>query len=180
MSGGLAAAALLLGGGCSLSVVSIQDLSSKDALDVGLDANARAHLPGRQIKFFVDITNQSGRTLDLAKLKVELEAAPAKSPQAVTFREDWSFRWQTQVRLPPGKKITVPVVPERGVEFPIELLPQGDYGIVAVVNDRYRSRPYPLRVVRPDLEVEAPPAGWQAERRGGEEGGAGGEEGEDS
>ncbi len=49
--------------------------------------------------------------------------------------------------------MTIPVVPEKGVEFPLEILRAGDYDIVAVVNERFTSRPYPLRIVRPDLEA---------------------------
>ncbi len=49
--------------------------------------------------------------------------------------------------------MTIPVVPERGVEFPLEILSAGDYDIVAVVNERFTSDPYPLSIVRPDLEA---------------------------
>ncbi len=35
----------------------------------------------------------------------------------------------------------------------LEILSAGDYDIVAVVNERFTSGPYPLTIVRPDLEA---------------------------
>ena len=42
--------------GCA-SAVRISDLEADEVLEIGLDANARAHEPGRQIKFYVDVKN---------------------------------------------------------------------------------------------------------------------------
>jgi len=146
---------LLAACGCS-TAVPIDTLQDEGAIEVRLDANARMHQPGRKIKFFVDITNRSERSLDLAALNVELQArtdADARSGP-VRLRQDWTYKWEQEMLLPPGKRITVPIVPEAGVEFRLEMLEAGKYAIVAVVNGRHTSAPYALVIARPDLVPE--------------------------
>jgi hypothetical protein len=147
----LAAVLALATLGCSSRPVPVEDLEEQGLLDVRLDANARAHLPGRQLKFWVEITNRSAHTLDLAALRVELQAVPALEREKVCLRQDWTYRWNQEMRLLPGRRLTVPIVPEKGVEFPLELLEEGSYEIVAVVNARYASGPWSIRIARPDL-----------------------------
>ncbi len=145
--------------GCA--AVTLENLDAEGALDVRLDANARAYSPTAPIrlKFFVDMTNASGRTVSLERLRIELRAFREDSPDAIALRQSWTYRQQENVHLGDRKKITIPIVPEKGEpggaasEFPLELLPEGSYGIVAVVNGRHASRPYRLRIARPDLEV---------------------------
>jgi hypothetical protein len=139
---------MILTAGCA-STVRLSDLPSDAAVDVVLDANVRTYQPGRHLKFFVDVTNLTDRTLDLADFRVELQARGPKGD--VQLRQDWTYRWDRTMVLLPEKRLTVPIVPERGLEFPLEILAQGSYDIVAVVNDRYTSKPYQLRVLRPEL-----------------------------
>lgn len=146
--------------GCA---VGIQNLEPGDALAVKLDSNARSYFPGAPLplKFFVDITNETGRRVDLTRLLVELRVFSPEAPGEVKLRQNWIYRWPQQVLLEPGKRLTVPIVPERATEkggspeLPVELLPEGSYGVVAVVNDHFKSAPYEIRIVRPDLRVEA-------------------------
>src|SRR5688572_27945970 len=145
--------ALLVACGCS-APVPIDALEDGAAIEVRLDANARTHQPGRKIKFFVDITNRSERPLDLAALKVELQARTDPRAGPVRLRQDWTYRWGQEMLLPPGKRVTVPIVPEAGVEFRLEMLEAGQYAIVAVVNGRHESQPYSLVIARPDLVPE--------------------------
>jgi hypothetical protein len=151
----LTAVLALAASACSSRPVPVEDLEEDGLLDVRLDANAKAHLPGRQLKFWVEITNRSGHTLDLADLRVELQAVPSAQRERVCLRQDWTYRWNQEMRLLPGKRLTVPIVPEKGVEFPLELLQEGKYEIVAVVNARYASRPWSIQIARPDL-IEPP------------------------
>jgi hypothetical protein len=141
--------------GCSSGPIPVDDLEEKGALDVRLDASSRAQLPGKQIKFWVEITNRSPHTLDLADLRVELQAVQVAEREKICLRQDWTYRWNQEIRLLPGKRLTVPIVPEKGVEFPLEILREGKYEIVAVVNERHASRPWPLQISRPDL-IEPP------------------------
>ena len=149
--GRLAAVLVLVACGCA-SPVPISKLEKDAPIEVRLDANSRAHEPGRQIKFFVDVTNRSDHVLDLADLSVEIQVH--SPPGKIHLRQDWTSKWGgREMLLYPGKRITVPVVPEKGVELPIENLPEGNYDIVAVVNGRFPSRSYSLRVLRPDLNT---------------------------
>jgi len=134
--------------GCA-STVRLSDLPSDADVEVVLDANVRTYQPGRRLKFFVDVTNRTSRTLDLADFRVELQAKGTQDK--VQLRQDWTYRWDRTMVLLPEKRITVPIVPEAGLEFPLEVLAQGSYDIVAVVNDRYTSKPYSMRVLRPEL-----------------------------
>ena len=154
MSHRIAITLIVLGAwGCS-APVPIDALEDSGALEVRVDANARTHQPGRKIKFVVDITNRSERSLDLAALKVELQARTDAQGGPVRLRQDWTYRWNQEMLLPPGKRVTVPIVPEAGVEFRLEMLEAGKYAIVAVVNGRHESPPYSLVIARPDLVPE--------------------------
>lgn len=134
--------------GCS-ATVPIQDLEDQGSLEVRLDANARAHEPGRQIKFFVDVTNKTSGSVDLAGLNVEIQVQ--EGPGKIQLRQDWTYRWNQEMILLPGRKLTLPIVPEKGVELPLEQLPEGEYNLVAVINGRHASAPYKLKIFRPDL-----------------------------
>jgi len=141
--------------GCS-ATVPIQELEDQGSLEVRLDANARAHEPGRQIKFFVDVTNKTSSSLDLANLNVEIQVQ--EGPGKVLLRQDWTYRWNQEMVLLPGRRLTLPIVPEQvdgevRVELPLEQLPEGEYDLVAVINGRHASAPYKLKIFRPDLEA---------------------------
>ena len=138
--------------GCLARSIGIQELKEPGSLQVSLDANQRAFEPSRRIKFFVEILNQTSDRLDLKNLKVELLVSPEEAPEKVSLRNPWSYRWGQEMLLEPGKKLTLPIVPEKGVELPLEHLPPGNYSIIAVLNGRYTSKAYSLRIVRPDLE----------------------------
>jgi hypothetical protein len=149
-------------------------------LGVVLDANARAVLPRRQVKFFVDITNLGGESVFLRDLTVELTASPRQEPGVISLRESWQYSWQQDIRLLPQRRLTLPIVPDnqrvwkgagmRVPEFPLETLRPGEYEIRATVNGRYTSQPYALRVYRPDLRAATGvrPAGRPPARRGTE------------
>ena len=135
----------------------LQELTRGDEIEVRLDANARVHVPGRKIKFFVDLVNQTHTKVDVRGVRIELRASPRGRPETISLTHTWRYLWENASPplppLRPGKRMTIPVVPERGVEFPLEILRAGDYDIVAVVNGRFISGPYPLALVRPDLEA---------------------------
>ncbi len=156
----LKAAALLVaalaGVGC---VTTIDKLDPNGSLDVAVECKMHAYGPHVPvpIKFWVDITNKSGKTVSLERLRIELQATPAKSPDWIALKQSWTYRNAPETYLANGKRLTIPIVPERGdeknmtgSEFPLELLPAGDYSIVAVVNGKHISRPCPLRIERPD------------------------------
>ncbi len=129
----------------------LHELTGGD-IEVRLDCNSKAHMPGRRIKFFVDLINQTGTNVDVSGVEIELKASPRGELETISLRHSWRYRWRVDSPpLRPGKRMTIPVVPEKGVEFPLEILRAGDYDIVAVVNERFTSRPYPLAIVRPDL-----------------------------
>jgi len=146
--------ALLLSS-CIGRAIRIDELPEEWTLDVVLDASAYRHRPGRPIKFFVDITNPTPRRLDLSELEIELQAASVDVPAKVALRQQWSYRWPPTdaVSLQTGKKLSIPIVPERGIEFPLEQLVEGEYVITAVVNERHRSAPFKLAIERPDARV---------------------------
>ncbi|MBI4606594.1 MAG: hypothetical protein HY721_31920 [Planctomycetes bacterium] len=161
-----AAAALAAAGGCR--AVTLSEIEERGAIDVRLDANARAFVPTtpQRVKFFVDITNKTSGTVSLARLKIELLAYGEGKPDQVQIRQSWTYRYPKEVFLGAGKRFTIPIVPERGTaatpgapvgtasELPLEHLPEGSYEIVAVVNGRHASPPYKLQVARPDLRPE--------------------------
>jgi hypothetical protein len=157
--------ALVIGSSCS-PLVRSDELSSASELDVVLDATARAVVPGKKIKFFVEITNRTGSHLDLGDVAIELTASPKGDPATVALRKTWTYRLNRPLVLAPGKRATLPIVPETITgrsavlgqevsigEFPLAQLAEGDYEIRATVNGLRTSPPYPLRVSRPDLEA---------------------------
>lgn len=134
--------------GCA-APVAVGELHDQDALEVRVSTANRVHQPGAQLRFLVDVTNRSGDTLDLADLRVEIRVV--EPPAKVHLRQDWVYRWGREMLLEPGKRLTVPIVPEAGLELPVEHLAEGAYDIVAVINDRFESRPCRMEVIRPDL-----------------------------
>jgi len=134
--------------GCA-ATLPIEKIEDRGSLEVALDANARAHQPGRQIKFFVEVTNKTSGSVDLAGLNVEIQVQ--EGPDKIQLRQDWTYRWNQEMILLPGRKLTLPIVPEQGVELPLEQLPEGEYNLVAVINGRHASAPYKLKIFRPDL-----------------------------
>ena len=151
----LLAVIVTLAAGCQTP--HLDELRGGDEIKVRLDSNSRAHMPGRQIKFFVDLVNQSSIDVDVSDLDIELKASPRGEPDTVSLRHRWRYNWRNATPplppLRPEKRMTVPLVPEKGVEFPLEILRAGDYDIVAVVNGRFASPPYSLAVVRPDIRA---------------------------
>jgi hypothetical protein len=144
--------------GCS-SAAKVDDLPETETLRIVLDANARSVAPGRQLKFFVDVHNETRRTIDVNGIDIELIASPRPDPAKISLRKSWSYNWRRDVTLAPGKRITLPIVPESRnsfnrqlgqtveiSEFPLHLLRPGEYEIRARVNERFVSRPYVLRV----------------------------------
>lgn len=150
-------------------MVRVSELEEPGALDVRVSTANPVHAPGRKLKFLVDVTNRTSSTLDLADLSVELRvlgrlgpeghaldghelrASDPDRPARVLLRQDWVYRWGREMLLAPGKRLTVPVVPEAGLELPVGSLPEGAYEVVAVINDRHESAPCRLQVLRPDL-----------------------------
>ncbi len=89
----------------------------------------------------------------------------------VDHRNDWTYAWKVSLPLLPGRRATIPIKPERsvttadaqswlrndkgvqgGTEFPLDLLRAGNYHVVAVVNGRFASPAYRVKVYRPDLD----------------------------
>lgn len=171
--------------GCTVPIRSIEE---PDAIEVKLDSNVRAYGPEVpvRLKFFVDIVNHAGRVVDATSLAVELRVRESGADSRVRLRQNWVYRWPERVYLQPERRLTIPIVPERGdsnerleglspqemqaqvmaarggqqataPELPVEALPEGQYEVVAVVNERFQSQPYSIRIVRPDLSSRAPP-----------------------
>jgi len=160
------AAPLLLALGCATT---LEDLPSEGALDIRLDANTKVygpHVPLR-IKFWVDITNQSGGPVSPEKLRVELRVHPAGDRETVALKQSWTYSTASdrgisgtgRVVIAPGKRLTLPIEPERrdpnatADDIPLKLLPQGEYDLVAVLNGRHTSKPCRIRIERPDLKL---------------------------
>ena len=152
-----------LSAGCgALELAAVEDVSQ---VEIRVDANSRVAIPGRRMKFFVDIVNRSGKTLDVGDLKVELRVSPQTDPDTVSLRQTWTYRESRDPggQFPlilDGKKLTIPLLPERdSSEFPLEILTPGDYTVTAAVNERSVSRRrYPLAIARPDLAQRWEPA----------------------
>ena len=151
--------------GCNSPAHRLAGSGPADGLQVVLDANTRVVVPGKRIKFFVDITNHTHQNLDLEDLAIELTAFPRHDPSTISLRGTWSYRWSRSISLLPGRRITLPIVPETGrvwknaagrqalgaPEFPLDQLSEGEYEVRATVYGRYTSPPYSLRVHRIDL-----------------------------
>jgi len=144
--------------------VELAELEKDNDVEIVIDSTSRVVVPGRPIKFYVDIVNRSGRTLDVGDLKVELRVSPHAEPETVSLRQTWTYRERrgdARAQFPlikDGKKLTIPVLPERdSSEFPLEILAPGDYLVSAAINGRHVSRRhYRLEVVRPDLSERFP------------------------
>ena len=131
-------------GAAGCGTIPVDSLKETTDLEIGLDASARAYAPGVRVKFFVDVFNRSGAPVDLSGLKIELVASPARNPKIVALREQWTYRWPSDMPpLRPEKRLTVPVVPESGTEFQIDQLVPGMYRVVAG-----RERALPLKTLR--------------------------------
>ena len=143
---------------CFTGCASLDLAQVHDGLTIGLDANALAHVPDRRIKFMIDIENGTQHSLDVHNLKIELQVNPLGDRDSISLRQSWKYRWPSQPpEIAPGKRLSISVVPEVGSgEFPLGYLSQGEYEVVALVNDRHRSQPYSLKVFRPDLDP-----GWR-------------------
>ncbi len=147
----------------SSCAIPMREVDTKRAFTIALDANSKVQIPGRQIKFYVDITNQTPYEILVDEVEIELQVRPAwggaasANKRPVSLREQWTYAFDADdpARQPPkiasGRKVTLPVVPELGAEFELHLLAEGNYEVEALVNGRYRSEPYPLRVARPDV-----------------------------
>lgn len=142
------------------------DEGSRRLVTVTLDANTRVASEARRLKFWVDVHNGTESDLDVTRLRVELTASPVGVPDTISLRKCWSYAWQSPLEIAPGRRITLPIVPEtrrtpgpRGElltisEFPLAQLVEGDYEIRAVVDERFTSPPYRISVVHPS------PAAW--------------------
>ena len=168
-------------GSCVSTKPSVEEPTSSGQLVVVLDANSHAVVPNRQIKFFVDITNNTSETLDLTDVSVELTASPLQDRSKIVLRKAWTYRLQNNavitgrkrgytshrpvgsITLAPGKRLTLPIVPESSrvkefgqvltiSEFPLQTLSPGEYEVRATVNEKFVSRRYRLEVYRPDLK----------------------------
>lgn len=158
----LVAGVAALESGCALQLHSVTDPA---ALSVKLDANAKVYGPGFpvKLKFFVDLTNATGGTIEVDALVVELSAYRVGFPESAALSQRWAYRqrgrasMEGELFLESGKRLTVPILPERdrpgqaSKEFPLELLPAGEYQIFATVNGKHRSPALALRIERPDL-----------------------------
>ena len=142
---------LFAGFAASCGSVPLAELSDEARLEVKLDANIRVVTPRRRIKFYVDLQNQTSRSIDFAGLTIELRVSPRADTESVALRQTWRYGGLSLPSLAPERRLTVPIVPERGVELPLEHLAPGDYQIVAVVDERFTSAPYDVHVHRPDL-----------------------------
>lgn len=156
---------LLLAAGCASTLEELPPT----ALDIRLDVNTRVygpHVPVR-IKFWVDLINQSGGAVSPENLRIELQVFRVGQPQQVVIKQSWSYATGADrtssgasgVVIGAGKTMKIPILPERhdpnatASDFPLKLLPEGQYQIVAVINDRHVSRPCELRIERPDLQL---------------------------
>ncbi len=163
----------------SCGAVPMSEIEAPDALEVHLDGNASVVVPGRRLKFFVDVFNRSPNEIVFDELRVELRVTKTDTPpEDIALRQTWRYRDGTAGRIDPprirpDRRLTLPVVPEEGSavpllrgqkispsnlpngsgEFPLALLAPGDYDVVAVVNDQFTSRPYRMKVARPDLHA---------------------------
>ena len=100
--------ALPLGSSSGCGTVQLRHVTDQDAITVRLDANARAHVPGRQIKFYVDLVNETTKTIDIRRIGIELTASPQARPDTVSLRQSWRYRWDKE-RLPPLRPMRLPI-----------------------------------------------------------------------
>jgi hypothetical protein len=169
LSACLAFSFALAAAGCISPSVRIEELDEAQDLGITLECNSRVASPRLRLKFYVDIVNQSGSTVDLNDLSVELVASPRGEPSRVLLARTWEFQWPKDVVLRPGKRATLPIVPEvethriatgavsEGVarhrvqasNFPVGELVPGEYEVRAAVNGRHVSASWVLRVEPP-------------------------------
>ena len=101
---------------------------------------------------------------------------PSRDQGTVALTKRWTFEWPQDIDLAPTKRITVPIEQEiqgfragstgtilgkeryrlYSSDFPVEQLRPGQYRILAVVNDRFQSAGYDIKVLEPRLRTPRP------------------------
>ena len=165
----LPAIALLVTGltlGCLSPRTRLDSNLPQGAIEVVLDCNARTTYPGRPVKFFVDIVNETPHEITLDDVEIDINVHPRREPARVALTKHWTFRWRQSTSLGAGKKLTLPIRPEitsfssgrhdvserrrtyrlHASDFPIEQLERGEYLLRAIVNERHVSQPYQMTV----------------------------------
>lgn len=150
--------------GCSSATPRDAERPGVPEWQVTLDANVHDVVPGRPVKFFVDVVNCGHETQELDKLAIEMTVSPQGNPSEICLRRTWDYSYAQTIRLLPGKRLTTSIAPKGEnwqeihsgdtmtvSEFALAQLRAGKYEIRATVNDTYTSPPYSVEVHRADI-----------------------------
>ena len=135
--------------------VPLAQLDDPEAIEVRILATStRIFSPGNPGRFTLAITNRSSNKVAFDVVDVVLSASPSNHPTLKSLAGKWKLPMGQRMVLAPGKQFTFPLKPEP-IEFQMGSLLPGPYSIRASVFDRYTSKPYVVRVDRPDIPLGA-------------------------
>ncbi len=135
---------------CGCSAVPLAELGPEDMTVSILPTSTRIFQPGRASSFDLAITNQTSRAVSFDELRIELSASPAGALERRDLSQTWTYKLGEPVVLSSGKTFRFPLRPEP-IEFRMEQLLPGNYVLRATAFGRYTSKPFEVRVLRPDL-----------------------------
>lgn len=107
--------------------------------------------PGSSSRFLLALVNRTSSSITFERLVVQLQAHPQGHSNIQSVSGHWTYPMPNPITLKAGKEFKIPLTPEPH-EFQMGGLLPGKYGVVAIVFDRFSSKPYLVRVDRPDLK----------------------------
>ena len=131
--------------------VPITEVTDPDALAVKIDGTStRIFRPERGFRFDLTISNRASHRISFDSLEVTLRATPPGQPEITRLVARGDYASDETISIDAGRDFRFSP-PLKGYEFNLAGQSPGDYEILAEVCDRFISKPYLVRVERPDL-----------------------------
>ena len=131
--------------------VPITEVTDPDAMAVKIDVTStRIFKPDRGFRFDLTISNRTSRGISFDSLEVTLRATPPGQPEITRLVARGDYASEEVISIEAGRYFRFSP-PLKVYQFNLAGLSPGDYEIRAEVCDRVISKPYPVRVERPDL-----------------------------
>ena len=131
--------------------VPIADVTDPDSMAVKIDVTStRIFKPDRSFRFDLTLSNRASHRISFESLEVSLRATPPGQPEITRLVASGDFESEDVISIEAGRDFRFSP-PLKTYQFNLAGLSPGNYEIRAEVCDRFISKPYTVRVERPDL-----------------------------